>query len=190
MNNTKSLIAMFLLSFMVLSCTDDDKDVMDESGGSQSLFFAEEGLMVSTTGGDVVATVNWSNTTWRIEYDEQENAVVSSLSQSAGGSLSCSGQTAVTIRCLDNPTGKKRSQSIYLVAEANKERIPLLLTQPGDYLNSLAPLKSYVNRTTDPDFKLGTGVNAANFLKQDIVYTLTRSNFDEMTDICGGRVDQ
>ena len=181
MNNTKSLIAMFLLSFMVLSCTDDDKDVMDESGGSQSLFFAEEGLMVSTTGGDVVATVNWSNTTWRIEYDEQENAVVSSLSQSAGGSLSGSGQTAVTIRCLDNPTGKNRSQSIYLVAEANKERIPLLLTQPGDYLNSLAPLKSYVNRTTDPDFKLGTGVNAANFLKQDIVYTLTRSNFDEMT---------
>ena len=59
---------MFLLSFMVLSCTDDDKDVMDESGGSQSLFFAEEGLMVSTTGGDVVATVNWSNTTWRIVY--------------------------------------------------------------------------------------------------------------------------
>lgn len=101
MNNTKSLIAMFLLSFMVLSCTDDDKDVMDESGGSQSLFFAEEGLMVSTTGGDVVATVNWSNTTWRIEYDEQENAVVSSLSQSAGGSLSGSGQTAVTIRCLE-----------------------------------------------------------------------------------------
>ena len=68
MNNTKSLIAMFLLSFMVLSCTDDDKNVMDESAGSQSLFFAEEGLMVSTTGGDVVATVNWSNTTWRRAY--------------------------------------------------------------------------------------------------------------------------
>ena len=44
MNNTKSLIAMFLLSFMVLSCTDDDKDVMDESGGSQSLFFCRRGL--------------------------------------------------------------------------------------------------------------------------------------------------
>ena len=47
------------------------------------------------------------------------------------------------------------------------------------YLNDYQPLKSYVDRSKNPNFKLGVGTTVADYLKQELVYALTNSNFDE-----------
>ena len=45
------------------------------------------------------------------------------------------------------------------------------------YLNDYKPLKEYVS---NPDFKLGLAVEANDYLKQELVYSLTNSNFGEI----------
>ena len=45
------------------------------------------------------------------------------------------------------------------------------------YLNDYKPLKEYVS---NPDFKLGLAVEANDYLKQELVYSLTNSNFEEI----------
>jgi len=50
-----------------------------------------------------------------------------------------------------------------------------------EYLNAYGNLKSYVNRTTDPNFKLGAALAVDDYLKKELVYSLTCANFDEMT---------
>ena len=50
-----------------------------------------------------------------------------------------------------------------------------------EYLNEYDVLKSYVDRTASPDFKLGAALAASDFTAQGQVYTLAVSNFDEMT---------
>lgn len=50
-----------------------------------------------------------------------------------------------------------------------------------EYLKGYDVLKSYVNRSTDPDFKLGAGVSVGDFNKLSASYSHIVSNFDEMT---------
>lgn len=50
-----------------------------------------------------------------------------------------------------------------------------------EYLNDYASLKSYVNRTENPNFKLGCGVSVGDFNKFGLVYRLACANFDEIT---------
>lgn len=50
-----------------------------------------------------------------------------------------------------------------------------------EYLNEYGDLKTYINRTTHPNFKLGTGITVSDFLKQDLVYALTVNNYDDVT---------
>ena len=47
------------------------------------------------------------------------------------------------------------------------------------YLNDYQPLKQYVDRAKSPNFKLGVGTTATEYLKQELVYALVNSNFDE-----------
>ena len=54
------------------------------------------------------------------------------------------------------------------------------------YLNNYEPLKKYVEDMKaagkcNPDFKLGIALEAAEFNKQELVYCLAGSNFNEMT---------
>lgn len=49
-----------------------------------------------------------------------------------------------------------------------------------DYLKNYDVLKNYVNRTTDPNFKLGSGVEVSDFNAKTTVYDLSISNFDEL----------
>ena len=49
------------------------------------------------------------------------------------------------------------------------------------YLNDYAPLKSYVDRTVNPDFKLAIGVGAQNYVDGKIDCRLANTNFDEMS---------
>lgn len=47
------------------------------------------------------------------------------------------------------------------------------------YLDNYEPLKNYVDRSKYPNFKLGVGTTVSDYLKQELVYGLTNSNFDE-----------
>lgn len=50
-----------------------------------------------------------------------------------------------------------------------------------EYLNAYDALKTYVDRTTSPHFKLGTGVTESDFLNKGLVYSLVCANYDEVT---------
>lgn len=50
-----------------------------------------------------------------------------------------------------------------------------------EYLNNYDVLKSYVDRTENPNFKLGIALAATDYINGDQVYSLACSNFDEMT---------
>lgn len=50
-----------------------------------------------------------------------------------------------------------------------------------EYLKDYAPLKSYINRTASPDFKLGLALAANEFSEEGLVYRLAQANFDEVT---------
>ena len=49
-----------------------------------------------------------------------------------------------------------------------------------EYLNSYSDLKSYVDRSASPAFKLGGATSANDFNKQELVYALDIANFDEL----------
>jgi len=49
------------------------------------------------------------------------------------------------------------------------------------YLNDYDVLKSYVDRTANPNFKLGAGVSLAEYNSKGVAYRLANSNFDEIT---------
>lgn len=50
-----------------------------------------------------------------------------------------------------------------------------------EYLNDYDVLKSYVDRSASPDFKLGAGVSLSAFNEKGLVYSHISSNFDEVT---------
>lgn len=54
-------------------------------------------------------------------------------------------------------------------------------TAQYEYLKAYQPLKTYVDRAAHPEFLLGTGVNAEEYLKGSAVFLLTNSNFDQVT---------
>ena len=49
-----------------------------------------------------------------------------------------------------------------------------------EYLNAYDALKTYIDRSTHPNFKLGAGVAANDFLKGEMVRSVAVANFDEV----------
>lgn len=47
-------------------------------------------------------------------------------------------------------------------------------------IDSLPALKTYINRTSNPNFKLGAGVNLSEYLNKGVMYRLVNKNFDEI----------
>lgn len=52
---------------------------------------------------------------------------------------------------------------------------------PYDYLDDYDVLKSYVDRTVSPGFKLGAAVNAETFISKSKEFDIVSANFDEVT---------
>ncbi|RNC65540.1 endo-1,4-beta-xylanase [Proteiniphilum sp. X52] len=50
-----------------------------------------------------------------------------------------------------------------------------------EYLNGYGALKSHVDRSAHPGFKLGAGVVATDYIKQGLVYRFINANFDDVT---------
>lgn len=51
----------------------------------------------------------------------------------------------------------------------------------ADYLNGYDVLKTYINRSVSPDFKLGMGLAVNEFTEKEVKYSIARTNFDEIT---------
>ena len=49
-----------------------------------------------------------------------------------------------------------------------------------EYLSDYAPLREYVDRSKNPNFKLALALAASDYNKQELVYALANSNFDEL----------
>lgn len=50
-----------------------------------------------------------------------------------------------------------------------------------EYLNAYDALKTYVDRSVNPNFKLGAGIGVNDFLKGEMVYSMAVANFDDLT---------
>lgn len=48
-------------------------------------------------------------------------------------------------------------------------------------IDSYAPLKSYIDREKNPDFKLGAGASLSDYISKGVTYRLLNRNFDEIT---------
>ena len=49
-----------------------------------------------------------------------------------------------------------------------------------EYLNAYEPLKTYVDRSAHPNFKVSGALTAADFNKQEMLFRLAAHNFDEI----------
>ena len=74
----------------------------------------------------------------------------------------------MTVSCADAPFVEYKTEK------------PESLTK-YEYLNEYGALTTYIDRTAHPGFKLGTGITASEFVKQDLVYSLAVSNYDDVT---------
>ncbi|RZJ82387.1 MAG: glycoside hydrolase [Flavobacterium sp.] len=50
-----------------------------------------------------------------------------------------------------------------------------------EQIDAYNPLKTYLNRTASPKFKLGAGVSLQSYVSKGVMYRLINSNFDEIT---------
>mgnify|MGYP002694552836 FL=1 len=50
-----------------------------------------------------------------------------------------------------------------------------------EYLNAYDALKTYIDRSANPNFKLGAGITVSEFLERGLVYSMASTNFDEVT---------
>ena len=50
-----------------------------------------------------------------------------------------------------------------------------------EVINAYADLKTYVDRTANPDFKLGLGISLSDYVNKNVMYRLANKNFDEIT---------
>lgn len=76
--------------------------------------------------------------------------------------------------------------SLLLAACADEQIAEFQVEKPAiieqyEYLNAYDALKTYVDRTANPNFKLGIALGANDFVAGGQVHSLAISNFDEMT---------
>jgi len=78
------------------------------------------------------------------------------------------------------------SASAFFISCADDSKLEFPVEKPQsiaqmEYLNEYDTLKSYVDRTANPNFKLGAGVSISDFTTTGVMNRLIQSNFDEVT---------
>lgn len=48
-------------------------------------------------------------------------------------------------------------------------------------IDAYEDLKTYIDRTSNPDFKLGAGISLSDYINRNVIYRLVNRNFDEIT---------
>jgi len=74
-----------------------------------------------------------------------------------------------------------------LLASCQKyEALEYTVAKPASFaaqenIDAFLPLKTYIDRQTNPKFKFGAGVGLQQYVSQGVMYRLINSNFDEIT---------
>lgn len=76
--------------------------------------------------------------------------------------------------------------SLMMVSCADNELFDYQVDRPGsldvwEYLDQYDALKTYVNRSENPNFKLGAGASLSDYISRGVGYRLLNTNFDEIT---------
>lgn len=76
--------------------------------------------------------------------------------------------------------------SLMMASCADNDIFDYQVDRPGsldvwEYLNQYDALKTYVNRSENPDFKLGAGASLSDYISRGVGYRLLNANFDEIT---------
>ena len=87
---------LFFTSIFLWSCSDDDNKITDSDGESAYALFLKNNIEVSSTGGVVMAIVEWSQTEWEISLGSGD--IVANVTPMSGGRV-VAGSNPVT------PTG-------------------------------------------------------------------------------------
>jgi len=76
---------------------------------------------------------------------------------------------------------------VMLLASCHKyEALEFQVAKPASFtaqeqIDAYQPLKTYIDRTANPKFKLGAGAGLQSYLSKGVIYRLINSNFDEIT---------
>lgn len=75
--------------------------------------------------------------------------------------------------------------SVAMVSCTDDSKLDFDVTKPAsienmEYLNVYDALKTYVDRSANPHFKLGTGVSLSTYNEKGLFYRLVNSNYDEI----------
>lgn len=124
MRNIYYLTAISLITLLYTSCSDAETV---QTSGKKVLFIQDE-IAVAPIGGDVIALIEWNQTTWKLEATG-EGDIVKSFSMSSGGEVGKHGFEQVVITCSENKTGVARKQIVSLTAINGGDCAQLTLTQ-------------------------------------------------------------
>lgn len=119
---------LFFTSIFLWSCSDDDNKITDSDGESAYALFLKNNIEVSSTGGVVIAIVEWSQTEWEISLGSGD--IVANVTPMSGGSMELTEQsTRLKITCTGNDTHEPRSQTVYITNKITGEKSDLLIKQ-------------------------------------------------------------
>ncbi len=173
------------LGILAWACSDDASEVNDIQGSAR---FLQEKLTVGSPAGEATVLVEWSATSWEVVMDV-DKGVITTISPAQGGSAESEQQfTRVKFSYSENTGADSRTQDVFIVNKTTKERKKLTIEQEAASqtvpysLENYSALKSYINRTSYPVFKLGIAVTVSEFLQKQNhpIYEVARSNFEEM----------
>lgn len=171
---------ILMLGIFAWACSDNDPETRNNQPRA---IFLQEQLIVSGSGGEAIVLLEWSFTSWEIVMNA-DNGMISKISQTQGGNSESQQQfTKIKFYFNENIETKSKTQEVFLVNKTTQERSKLIIEQnttPYSYLKDYHPLKSYIDRSANPNFKLGVGIEVHEFLQKETIYDVAYANFDEL----------
>ena len=134
-----------------------------------------------------VTDVTLNKTTMELQVTQKENlqaTVVPANATDKTVTWSSSDEAVVSVNPNGEITAKTAGAATITVTTTNGNKTATCLitvVSETDYLNSYGNLKTYVDRSANPVFKLGVGVLLNDYVAKGDVYNLLTANFDQIT---------
>ncbi len=126
-------------SLLCWGCSDDQGETLEKS-----LEFLRNHVEISSSAGEVSATVFWSATLWAVETDTDQGIVTQITPDNGGDLKSVKQSTPIKIKYSENTGLKSRTQDVFLVNKTTGDRTKLVIEQPSKYLTVPMTLTSSV----------------------------------------------
>ena len=132
-----------------------------------------------------VTDVTIDKSTLTLQVAQKENLRVTVIPANATDKTviwSSSDETVASVNQNGEVTAiKEGSATITVTASNGNKTARCTVNVVLDYLNSFKDLKTYINRSASPVFKLGTGVLLNDYVAKGDIYQLLTANFDQIT---------